>query len=974
VKSHTSATLRPTALALLLGACLAQGAAYAQSTTGSIYGTAPSESGLTIVISNQNGLNRTVPVSGNGRYNLGSLPVGTYTVELHRGEEVLQKRDNILLRVGSGTEVSFAGNSGGDATTLGAVSVTAANAPKIDVTSTAARSVITSEQLSVLPLGRSAESIALLAPGTVAGSGNFGSAVSFGGSSVSENAYYINGYNSSNPLNNLGGLSLPYGAIDQQETYTGGYSAKYGRSTGGVINQVGKRGTNDWHFGLQTTWAPKSLSSSPKNIYYPSHTLGDGYGYTDSTLPGTLYRNRKDDGETNTTYSAYAGGPLIKDRLFVFVAGESDKTNGVSTTSIESATQARNHYSSSTPKFYGKIDWNINDSNIFEYTRIQNTSRSSGYYRDFDYSTLSEGDRTGTFQDTTKVSDSYDIFKYTSYLTDDLTLSATYGRNRQKDYAQNPLTSSLPFLSGVNNQDPSITGGTPIRNNQTASQIKADNAQNKTRGLRLELEYHLGNHDLTAGVDNMYYNAYNEGVSTSGPGYMWIYSKASNPDVALVPGLGVGAPGGEGYYAQKYIYTTTTSMSVKQKAYYLEDRWQVSDNWLVTLGLRNDKFTNYNSSAVAYVDSGDQWAPRLGVSWDVFGDSSFKLFGNIGRYYLALPNSVAIRGASASTYTREYFTYSGIDANGEPTGLTALGPGPVSTNGEYGEAPDPNSFAPTDLKSQYQDELILGFEKTLGEKWNTGAKFTYRKLEAAIDDVCDTDKIATKLTASGGDPSTVKIPGCVMFNPGETNTYNLANLDGSGYTQVSMSQQDWGFSSGAKRKYVAVDLFLEHPFDEKWYGRIDYTWSHSYGNTEGQVKSDIGQTDVSKTQDWDAAALMYYAGGNMANDRRHQFKAFGSYQFTPQWQGSATLRVQSGMPKSCLGYFGTDESDPLSYGSSYHHKLAIGLQVFNVLNQRDPVQIDPVYESAPYTVSNTFNMGTYYTTPRYTRLSMSYDF
>ncbi|PPT90589.1 TonB-dependent receptor domain-containing protein, partial [Xanthomonas arboricola] len=90
------------------------------------------------------------------------------------------------------------------------------------------------------------------------------------------------------------------------------------------------------------------------------------------------------------------------------------------------------------------------------------------------------------------------------------------------------------------------------------------------------------------------------------------------------------------------------------------DRWQVNDHWLLTLGIRNDKFTNYNSDHVAYVDSGDQWAPRVGVSWDVFGDSSFKVFANVGRYYLALPNQVAIRGASASTFTNEYFTYTGI--------------------------------------------------------------------------------------------------------------------------------------------------------------------------------------------------------------------------------------------------------------------------------------------------------------------------
>src|SRR5690606_24995720 len=196
--------------------------------------------------------------------------------------------------------------------------------------------------------------------------------------------------------------------------------------------------------------------------------------------------------------------------------------------------------------------------------------------------------------------------------------------------------------------------------------------------------------------------------------------------------------------------------------------------------------------------------------------------------------------------------------------------------------------------------------------------------------------------------------------------------------------------------------------------RIDYTWSRSTGNTEGQVKSDIGQDSVSKTQDWDAAALMWYAGGYMANDRRHQLKAYGAYQFTPEWLVSANLRVMSGAPRSCLGYYtvggipaDSEAADPVGYGGYYHacggkpsrpgdagrtpwttnldlgvsyrpafagNKLAFGLQVFNALNQRKPTLQYSEWESSPYTVHNTYGMGISFTTPRYTQLSVSYDY
>ena len=1006
-KSRT--TFKRTALAVVLASLV--GTAAAQSTTGSLYGSAPVAAGTTITVQNDSGLKRTVTVDANGRYNLGSLPVGKYAVTLTRDGQVIDKRENIQLKVGGGTEVSFASASAGDATNLDAITVTAANAPKIDVTNTVSKSVITSEQLEMLPLGRSAEAIALLAPGVVAGSSEFSngsrSVLSFGGASVTENAYYINGFNTTNPLSGMGGVSLPYGSIDQQETFTGGYGARYGRSTGGVINQLGKRGTNEWHYGFQTTWSPDSLAASPRDVNYPNAALPDGYGYTNESLPGTLYRSRNNDTATRTTVSAYANGPLIEDRLFIHLAAETDKNEGVVTAASSSSQKIRNHATTTSPKFYGKIDWNINDDNILEYTRIENTDRYSGYYRAFDYATLTEGAPTGVYPNTTKLKDEYDIFKYTGYLTDDLTLSATYGRSKQANLAFNPAESSDPYLSGVANQNPAITGGTPIRNSSATYVGVADDAGSRTRGLRLDLEYRLGDHTLTGGVDNMYYSAHNEGQSMNGPGYAWIYSKAANPAKELSPSMGVGAPGGEGYYVRQYIFSTTTSMSVEQKAYFLQDEWQVSPNVLLSLGLRNDKFTNLNSAGVAYVESGDQWAPRLGATWDVFGDSSFKTFANLGRYYLALPNSVAIRGASASTYTNEYFTYTGIAADGSPTGLTAIGPGPVSTNNEYGQTPDPYSVAPTDLTSQYQDELILGFEKSIGSSWNSGAKVTYRRLQAAIDDSCDSDRIYDKLAALGIDEDAVTVPGCVIFNPGKTNTYMLANADGSGYTPVQMSGADWGYGkTEAKRSYVGIDLFIEHPMADGWYGRVDYTWSRSYGNTEGQVKSDLGQDDVSKTQDWDAAALMEYAGGYLANDRRHQLKAFGAYQLNDEWTASATLRIQSGMPKTCLGYYG-DNEDPIGYGSSYHYcfgqpsapgdagrlpwtkrvdlgiqyrpafakgNLALSLDIFNVLNELKPVQTDSEAQSNVYTVSNTYNMGTYYTAPRSVRLSASYDF
>jgi hypothetical protein len=554
--------------------------------------------------------------------------------------------------------------------------------------------------------------------------------------------------------------------------------------------------------------------------------------------------------------------------------------------------------------------------------------------------------------------------------------------------------------------------------------------------MRVDLEWVLGRHTLTAGIDNIKFEAFNEGQDQLVD--RWIYGRTLGNIVPGHVGSPVSASNPNGYYVYKLVFKTATSMSLDQKAYYLEDRWQVTDNFLLSLGIRNDKFVNRNNVGEAYLDAKNQWAPRIGFSWDVDGDGSTKVFGNAGRYFLAMPNNVAIRGASASTYTREYFTYTGISSNGTPTGLTPVprtdgGSGPYSSNGEYGTPVDVKAFAPSDLKNMYQDEFILGMEKMLTPHLMLGAKLTQRSLKSAVDDFCDPGALIAAAGFSALPGSQQNVPGkivvadssgarytvayCYMFNPGGANTYSFANVDSSGNPtgvrkDIKISSAQLGFDQGVKRTYTALDLYLERPWDGKWEARIDYTFSKSRGNTEGQVKSEFGQTNISKTQDWDAAALAKYAYGYLANDRRHQLKMRGSYALTDEWLVSGNVRIMSGAPISCLGYFNpgsinenSPAADPVGYGSSYHtcfgqvatpgsqrtpwtktidvgvtyrptyfdKKLSLAVAVRNLTNDRKVQQVDVTSEVAPYTVSNTYLLPIARQTPRLVQFTASYD-
>jgi hypothetical protein len=424
--------------------------------------------------------------------------------------------------------------------------------------------------------------------------------------------------------------------------------------------------------------------------------------------------------------------------------------------------------------------------------------------------------------------------------------------------------------------------------------------------------------------------------------------------------------------------------------------------------VRNDQFTNYNPTGQAYLRlTKPQWAPRLGFAWDVNGDSSLKVFGNAGRYFLAMPASVALRAAAGSLYTNEYYTYTGIDANGYPTGLTQLASstgGAVSANNEYGQSPDAKTVAASNIRSEYQDEYLLGFSQQINSAYDWGMKLQVRKLRNILDDICDTDTILNKAKSLGYSIDTSAINGCYLSNPGRSNTYVLKNTAG-GYNSVTVSAAEFG-DPQAKRSYYGLETFLEHPFDGKWQGKIDYVFSRSYGNTEGQVRSDIGQSDVSATVDWDFGQLMEHSNGLLSNDRKHQLKIYGSYQLAPEWMLSGNVFIASGTPKTCLGYYGADETNPVGYGSYYHYcggvasppgaagrqpwqhiysltaeyrpmwagqKLGFNVMVYNIFNNSVPTSTYVLY-GASTALNTNYDRVTYWSTPRYVRFGINYDF
>ena len=981
--------VRHTALAVAVAMGFGfSGQVLAQATTGSVFGTAPVSAGETVrVVNSQTGLTRVVAVDSAGRYSANQLPTGEYTVSLMQGGNVVATRDHVQVTVSGGTPVPFAAAaaSAQNAQNLSTVTVTANSVPAIDVSSTRQTQVITAQQLKTLPIAHSAEAIALLAPGVSAGGSSLGTGptgtplVSMGGNSVVENAYYLNGFNTTDPIGGAGGVALPYWAIAEQQTITSGYGPEYGRSTGGVISQIGARGSNQWHAGVYASYRPAWAESDYDNIKYsnpltPVGVLGNSAGvdangnpapgtYLDQHQGSTAYpagygqiqNGRKQNSDWETVYDAYISGPLIKDKLFFFLTAEwqhDSNDGGIASNGIVGPEGYYQTTSTSNPKLYGKLDWNINDSNVLELTGVQSqTNETSSNFYNYDYSNQTVGNLYGAgvlSKDTFKIG----ILKYTSYITDNLTLEVMYGLMSGQYHSSFAGGNAAPVAFGAGSTQPADV---TVPNLVDLTQSNPGHTT-KTANLRVDLDWKVtDNHDLKFGIDNVQYRDDDDGTEILGGGAYTYYGGLSPSDI--VPGAPfVGNAGNvAGNYVLEALQQQNVSIASREKAQYIEDRWQVLPNLLLDLGLRNDQFKNTGAGGVAYVkETSPQWAPRIGASWDVFGDSTFKVFGNAGRYYLALPAGLAARNSAFGSINGSVvYTYTGISANGLPTGLSAVPvalapgvttPGYYSADGENGIPGNIKDYASTNLKPQYQDEYVLGFQKTLGDTglvW--GEQATYEKAGNLVDD--------TDIIYEGG-----IIPGLV--NPGKTNY--IPQSDGVAVWNPNTGE---GVLCGAfgtspncgypqpSRKYYALDSYLEHTWDGKWYGKVDYVFSKSYGSTEGPTDTAIGQItnqriggfSGSTTAQWDFPDLMAYANGEQANSHRHTLKAFGSYAITPEWMVSATYIIQSGAPNVCLsGYGDTITGD--AYGGPYQHFCGgVPSGVSTVSSGVDPTTGLPIY-------------------------------
>jgi hypothetical protein len=194
---------------------------------------------------------------------------------------------------------------------------------------------------------------------------------------------------------------------------------------------------------------------------------------------------------------------------------------------------------------------------------------------------------------------------------------------------------------------------------------------------------------------------------------------------------------------------------------------------------------------------------------------------------------------------------------------------------------------------------------------------------------------------------------------------------------------------------------MRRVWDGKWNAQLSYTWAQSYGNYEGWVLSDNGQDDAGITQLFDTPDLTINTYGKLPNDRRHQFKAFGSYAVTSELSLGVNLLLASGRPINSIGAY-NDAILGSAYGSSYQlvprgsagttdwqfntdlslvykpkwgkERMTFALDIFNLFNGRTATEVFEQSQLDDGSKDYRYLAPTSWQAPRYMRMSASFEY
>jgi hypothetical protein len=891
------------ALLLAFTALLALGA-FAQGSGGALHGRVADETGgalpgVTVTATNDaTGFSRSTVTGSDGAYSLPALPVGTYSVnaDLSGFSAVTTKNVDVFVATDRALNITLK-----QAAVKEQITVTA-EAPLV-ATSPSVGTVVSQKELENLPLnGRQFANLGSLAPGTTLSvnadptkPGQLTIALN-GGSGRNVN-FLIDG--GDNTDDTIGGALQNFNieAVQEFKIQTMAYKAEYGRSSGGVLSVVTKSGTNNLEGSAYEFYRDKSLNSETNS----------------EQLAGIGKQPYRRD-----QYGVSLGGPIIKDKAHFFATYEKTKrTTAYQVNTGKGLLGAFEGQSFSLPfkDELGTAKASINpDAKQFLQVRY-------GYQKNADkygQSALAAPTSLGTVANDYKSLLAGHTWQVSSDKTNEFLFQYTHFKNLISADSQDPY---IYFPSGAHMGQ---NVNTPQSTLQTKYQYKDDLSWSSQLGAM--------HHDFKAGVQ--YVNEPTLGgdftVGTTGQFTLRDDSPGS-PVVSIV----------------KFGGFSGDKTPIKQYNGYFQDDIAVNRNLTVNAGIRYDTWTGFDLNQSlnpnlpilqAAADSGkypnepwlaafkngggtklqnpsNNWAPRLGFTYDLKGDSRSILRGGVGRYYdfpytnanILFPAS-AVQSLYGPIYNFEDPTCPKKKGDPPCQGIknsngTFFRPGvdPLPPNQLSGNLSDRSTrelASPTVAKAPYSDQASLGYSTEISNSLG----LNFELVSARYHD------IPFRFRADPIDPAT-----------------------GSRQWPTSITPSNFRlWVNNGHAEYDGLNIGFHSRMGSNFEAQGFYTLSRSRGNIlagadEFRV-TDAGH-QVDTIRDTSINPFDPNCGacsGPLDTDARHRITLSGVYRLPLAFTFSGILRWHSGLPYTVYAYNAAGTAKVDLNGDGYAQDLAPG--------------------------------------------------
>ncbi len=631
---------------------------YAQTRTGSIRGIVTDTEGeflpgATVELSGEKlmGGVRSLITSEKGKFRFPSLTPGEYEVTVTMEGFQPSKRTELKVNLGGTVTVDVTLNL---ATLEESVTVSA-ESPIVDVKKSIISTNITSELMEVLPSRRfTFFDYVGMTPGVT----NSGSDVSANwqsamGSSSSANTYYWEGVETTSPENAGSWLWANPDQIEEIDVIISGAPAEYGNFQGMVVNLVSKTGSNTFTGNL--------------NFYYRANWLV-GNNTPDEEFP--FYRDKYNE------LTATLGGPIVKDKLWFFWAGQlmTDQLVGVGADPSFGAGLYRYHST------FGRLDWQINKNNKFTIStdlalyRWEDTPNEFAPYE-------------------TMISEDYDPFNTTisAYWTSVLSQNTFF----ELKYTGWWVLLVIEAADGDRETPAHYDGYTGMYSENYYYWGDWPQYQHSVQGTVSHFadDFLGGDHEFKFGA--VYQHAYAE--------WQWGYHG----------GVYYYDWDGEPYYA--FFMDPEEYGGIQNRlSTFLDDSWSIGDRLTLNLGLRFDRVrggypefdkldTDGNPTGETFAENRDlikwdSWSPRLGLVYQLTADRKTVFKASYGRYYGHLLTRI-MYGSSPSRSHKYWYWWD--PATQDYTWQTEH-IDPIADRGF-----DEN------LKNPYSDQISLGIEREI---------------------------------------------------------------------------------------------------------------------------------------------------------------------------------------------------------------------------------------------------------------------